>query len=201
MEKRAVAELLGKAADDPGQLDKANIRVESIIRKERELEAHGVIQLMCDLLHERADLIKESKADDCPLDLRESTDTIIWSASRSHIKELKTVVEQLRAKFGDEFISIAKRNNREKGACVNAKVCARLSIAPPSPAVKREYLRSIAALHKVPVDLDELLPPEGSAGLMGDSAEAEAGTGGRGPGPATGGAGRGGTVVIPTLPG
>jgi len=92
-EKRDVAEMLTKATDEPGQLDRANIRVESVIRKERELEAHGIIKLMCELLFERAVLIKESRKDECPDDLRESTDTLIWAASRSQIKELKTVVD------------------------------------------------------------------------------------------------------------
>ena len=47
-EKREVTELIVA-----GKYDKARIRGEALYRKEREVEAYEVIELMCELLHER----------------------------------------------------------------------------------------------------------------------------------------------------
>jgi vacuolar protein sorting-associated protein IST1 len=78
------------------QFDKARIRVESVIRKEKEQEAEEVLELMCELLHARIQLISQEKT--CPEDLIESVHTIIWASPRTQIEELRVIRQQLISK-------------------------------------------------------------------------------------------------------
>lgn len=144
-ERREVSELLKIR-----KYDKARIRVESIIRKENDIEAGEVcvclclsvfpppclcsvflcvlslplsllplqvVELMCDLLHERAPLMKAEKS--CPMDLVESVSTLIWAAHRMPIPELATVRKQLTKNYGKDFASGAATGTNGK---VNTKV-------------------------------------------------------------------------------
>lgn len=76
IEKRAVTGMLSAK-----QFDKARIRVESVIRQQRELEAEEILELMCELLLARIALIASEKT--CPPDLGETVHTLIWAAPRT----------------------------------------------------------------------------------------------------------------------
>ena len=102
----------------------ALVRVESVIREERESEALDVLSIMCEQVSERLALIATEKT--CPADLRETVGvrvrpptlswpqqcaaagssswlpsqvcTLMWATARCDIPELKIVREQVRVR-------------------------------------------------------------------------------------------------------
>ncbi|CEG40212.1 Spindle pole body protein [Plasmopara halstedii] len=138
-QRREVAQLL---AD--GKEEKARIRVEGIIRDDFTIEGYEVLELLCELLAERANLIKTEA--DCPHDMREAVCTLIWSASRTEIPELAEVKKQFIKKYGHDFEAAAIRNI---GGCVNERVVQKLSVQPPSAYLVINYMKEIAKEFKV----------------------------------------------------
>jgi len=63
-EKREVAEMLRLDKEE-----KARIRVEKIIREDFLLEAYEIVELLCELIHERIRYMSAQK--ECPPDLEE----------------------------------------------------------------------------------------------------------------------------------
>lgn len=118
------------------KFDKARIRIESVIRQEREHEAQEIIELMLEVLLSRIDLVAAEKT--CPADMAESVRTVIWAVPRlMHVDELKVVREQLAYRYGDAFAAAAM-----KGVGVNEKVFARLSVrwvGPGAPWWRRVW--------------------------------------------------------------
>lgn len=144
IERREIAGLLRDR-----KFDKARIKVESLIRKEREREALEILDLMAELLVARVQLIASEKQ--CPGDLLECVHTIIWAAPRCQIDELKVAREQLGLKYGADFAAVAMKCTGE--ACkVNEKVVARLNMSVPVDDLKVQYLTDIAKEAGVPFD-------------------------------------------------
>lgn len=137
--QREIAKLLVEEKDE-----KAAIKVEAVIREDATIEAYGIIELICDLLHERSRLIAAEKT--CPEDLIPAVHTIIWATNRADIPELHEVKRQLKLKYGAEFVERAERNADN---AVNERVVHKLSIRPPSAAVVLEYLQEIAKKHEL----------------------------------------------------
>ncbi|EWM29316.1 protein of unknown function DUF292, eukaryotic, partial [Nannochloropsis gaditana] len=137
--QRDIASLLAQQKDE-----KAAIKVESIIREDSTIEAYGILELVCELLHERARLIASEK--ECPDDLKSAVVTLIWSANRADIPELQEVKKQFTKKFGREFI---ERAEKDEDRLVNERVAHKLSIRPPSAAIVEKYLREIARSNNV----------------------------------------------------
>ncbi|KAL3660708.1 hypothetical protein V7S43_014111 [Phytophthora oleae] len=138
-QRREVARLL---AD--GKEEKARIRVEGIIRDDFTMEGYEILELLCELLAERANLIKTEA--DCPYDMREAVCTLIWAASRTEIPELAEVKKQLTKKYGQDFEAAAIRN---VDGCVNERVIQKLSVQPPSAFLVVNYMKEIAKEFKV----------------------------------------------------
>ena len=129
------------------EFDKARIRVESVIRKKNELSAEETLELMCDLLLERINLIAAEKV--MPADLSETVQTIVWAAMRTQVDELKIVREQLVCRYGAQLAKLEKEKGT--GRHVNAEVESRLVGAPPSEEAKLAEFESIAADYEVGV--------------------------------------------------
>jgi vacuolar protein sorting-associated protein IST1 len=139
MSKREIARLLADNKEE-----KARIKVESVIREDHTIEAYELLELYCDLLHERARLIASER--ECPDDLRMPVSTIIWAANRAEVAELLKMKEQLTRKFGQAFVDKAMAN---EGGVVNERVLHKLTISAPTVFTVQSYLRAIAGEHNV----------------------------------------------------
>ncbi|TDH66330.1 hypothetical protein CCR75_006811 [Bremia lactucae] len=133
-----------------GKEEKARIRVEGIIRDDFTIEAYEILELLCELLAERANLIKTEP--DCPYEMREAVCTIIWAASRTEIPEFAEVKKQLTKKYGQDFKAAAIRN---LDGCVNERVILKLSVQPPSAYLVVNYMKEIAKKYKVNWEHDD----------------------------------------------
>ncbi|KAI9922088.1 hypothetical protein PsorP6_002594 [Peronosclerospora sorghi] len=96
---------------------------EGIIRDDFTMEGYEILELLCELMAERAILIKTEF--DCPYDMRMAVCTLIWSASRTDIPELR----ELTKNYGKDFEAAAVRNMDGR---VNERVIQKLSVQPPS---------------------------------------------------------------------
>lgn len=134
---REIAKLL--AEEPTPKEEKAKIRAEALIREDNTIEAYEILQLECELLHERIKLISSQK--ECPSDLRSCICTMIWAANRVDIPELAGIKKQFRYKYGKEFEEAAMNN---VGGCLNERVVAKLSVQPPSAFLVQTYLEKIA---------------------------------------------------------
>jgi vacuolar protein sorting-associated protein IST1 len=132
--KRDIAKLL-----EAGKEEKARIKVEHVIREDFTMESYELIELLCELLHERVKYMSSQK--ECPADLMEAVCTLIWSADRVDIAELNEVKNQLKLKFGKEFAMDAETNSHGK---VNERLLEKLSVKPPSAHLVMSYLAEIA---------------------------------------------------------
>lgn len=143
MVKKEVAQLLGDSKEE-----KAKIKVEHVIREDFVIEAYEIVQLLCDMVTERLALIASEKA--CPLDMKESVNTLIYAADRTEIKELAKIRDMFGKKYGKEFIAAA-----HSGQHINKRVAHKLSVEPPSHMLVIQYLKEIAKVHKVTWKPDE----------------------------------------------
>lgn len=138
-EKREVAEMLRVDKEE-----KARIRVEKIIREDFLLEAYEIIELLCELIHERARYMSSQK--ECPADLEEAVISLIWVSSRVDIEELAEVRRQLGKKFGSKFTEAATTNIYGK---VNERLAMKLRLEPPTARLINRYLEEIAKEYNV----------------------------------------------------
>ena len=158
-----------------GKEEKARIRVEGIIREDFTIEGLEILELLCDLLAERASLIKAEK--ECPYDMREAVCTVIYAATRCEVPELLEVKKQLVKKYGKDFEVAAVANI---DGCVNERVISRLSVTPPSAYLVLNYMKKIADEHRVEWNIPEtekVDPLEPIAAPTGTSVNAAEGSG------------------------
>jgi vacuolar protein sorting-associated protein IST1 len=132
--KREIAKLM-----EDGKAEKAIIRVEHVIRDDYTMEAYEIIEIMCDLLYERARHLTKSEL--CPPDLVEAVSTVLWASTRVDISELDGAKKQLQKKYGKEFVELCEENSRNT---VNSRVMHKLNVVPPSNLLIRSYLQEIA---------------------------------------------------------
>lgn len=132
--KREIAKLL-----EIGKEEKARIKVEHVIREDFTMESYELIELLCELLHERVKYMSSQK--ECPPDLIEAVTTLIWCTDRVDIAELNEVKKQLSLKFGKEFSLAAQANATGR---VNERLLEKLSVKPPSAHLVVSYLTEIA---------------------------------------------------------
>jgi vacuolar protein sorting-associated protein IST1 len=139
--KRDVATML---MQDPPQEEKARIRAEALIRDVNLIEAYGILQLECELLHERIKLIGSSKT--CPHDLVSVISTLIWASHRVDIEELILIQKQFTSKYGKSFEKNAMRN---VDGVLNERVVSKLSVEPPAAYLVQTYLEQICESNNV----------------------------------------------------
>jgi len=135
-QKREIAMLL-----EQGKVEKARIKVEHVIRDDFAIEAREIMELMCELLHERVRQISSCKT--CPPSLVEAVCSLCWAVDNCDIAELTKVRTQLRRKFKD--LATASK----KGAGVNQRLQNKLTYRPPSAELVTRYLAAIAQAYDV----------------------------------------------------
>ena len=138
-QKKEISKLL---AD--GKEEKARIRAEALIREDHCIEAYEILELQCELVHERMRLIETSK--ECPGDLLSTVSTLIWASDRIDVVELLEVRKQLTYKFGRKVAEDALNN---ANGVLNDRVVHKLSVQPPSSFLVLSYLREIAASYNI----------------------------------------------------
>jgi len=158
--KQQIREIAKLLAEDPPKEEKARIKAEALIRDDNTVEAYEILQLNCELLSERINLITQSKT--CPADMVSTVATIIWASTIVDIPELIEVRKQFRYKFGQDFDQAAMEN---VGGIVNDRVTSKLSVQPPSAYLVQTYLEKISDEHEVgwkptcPLKAEEISQP------------------------------------------
>lgn len=181
-----------------GKDERARIRVEHIIREDYLVEAMEILELYCDLLLARFGLIQSMKELDPGLS--EAVSTLIWAAPRlqTEVSELKTVADQLCAKYSKEYGKLCRTNQI---GTVNDRLMHKLSVESPPKILVERYLIEIAKNYNVPYEPDSVVMAEVPTGIEADlidvefSDEKKRGGGGGG-----GGSGGGGFAApLPTM--
>jgi len=140
---RQVAMML---SENPPKEEKARIRAERLIKDDDLIEAYEILQLECELLAERIQLIENSK--ECPPDLISCIATIVYAAHRvDAVPELSTIRQQFKAKYGKKFIDNASDNIGD--GILNERVVAKLSYNPPAAYLVHTYLQSICEQYEI----------------------------------------------------
>ena len=101
----------------------ARIKVESMISTDFMIESLSIIELMCELIHERINFLSKQK--DCPPDLQEAISSLIYATDRVDIEELKGIKLQFDKKYGAKFIE--KCENGTDETC-NSRLFAKLRV-------------------------------------------------------------------------
>ncbi|KAJ4367905.1 Vacuolar protein sorting-associated protein ist1 [Didymella sp. IMI 355093] len=145
-QRREMAQLL-----EIGKLQSARIRVENIIRSDITTELHEILELYCELLLARSQLLDQTtpshSSTPIPLDpaLEEAVRSIIYAAPRTEIKELHQVRVYLVEKFGKDVAVAAM-----EGEGVAERVLKKLEAKTPSEDLVDGYLGEIARFYGVP---------------------------------------------------
>jgi vacuolar protein sorting-associated protein IST1 len=147
IQKREVANLLADKKDE-----KARIKVEHIIRDDFLIEAYELIELLCELLHERIRQVTNSK-EAPPEDLKETVYSLVWAAANCDISELQDVRKHLIRKYGSEYFKVLDENPT---SVVNPRLFNKLTYRPPGRVLVNRYLIEIADVYKV-----DWVPPVG----------------------------------------
>lgn len=82
--------------------------------------------------------------------LEEPVSSVIWASFRlqADVPELKVVVDQLRRKYGKEFVEFCQRNDSE--AKINEKLLHKLGVEAPPKQLVEMYMEEIAKSYNVP---------------------------------------------------
>ncbi|KAF1979460.1 increased sodium tolerance protein-like protein 1 [Bimuria novae-zelandiae CBS 107.79] len=146
-QRREMAQLL-----EAGKLQSARIRVENIIRSDITTELHEILELYCELLLARSQLLDPpsspgSHTGAIELDpaLEEAVRSIIYAAPRTDIKELQAVRALLVEKFGKD-VALASM----EGEGVAERVVKKLKVETPKTELVDAYLTEIARFYGVP---------------------------------------------------
>jgi vacuolar protein sorting-associated protein IST1 len=161
LQRRQVAELLVQEKDES-----ARIKVENIIRDDYQIEALEILELFCDMLQTRLQLLAESH--ECPHDMKEAVTTIIYAAPRVEVPEFLNVRKLFSIKFGPQFVEKAMVNH---DLTVNDKVMFKLGVKVPEPYLCVQYLKQIAEENNIEwADSSVDSAPPTSGGGFGGSA-------------------------------
>ncbi|KAF1829322.1 DUF292-domain-containing protein [Decorospora gaudefroyi] len=135
------------------KIQSAQILVEQMIRTDITTEAHEFLELYCELLLARSQLLESQvssssapSATATTLDpaLEEAVRSIIYAAPRTEVKELHTVRALLVEKFGKD-VALASI----EGTGVPKKLVDRLRVETPSEELVELYMSEIAKLYQV----------------------------------------------------
>lgn len=137
-------------------MQSARIRVENIIRTDITTELHEILELYCELLLARSQLLESqvsssntttAASSSTLLDpaLEEAVRSIIYAAPRTEIKELQTVRALLVDKFGKD-VAVASM----EGEGVAERVVKKLRVETPKPELVEAYMTEIARFYGVP---------------------------------------------------
>lgn len=142
-QRRQLADLLGA-----GKESSAKIRVENIIRDDIYIELLEYCELYCELLLARILIILDVHRTTVDPGLKEAVLAVMYSSHHTEIKELASLGDMLRMKYGHEFASRVMAN--ENNEYVPQKIVKRCGIEPPSEVLVDLYLMEIARAYEVP---------------------------------------------------
>lgn len=149
-QRRQLADLLSA-----GKETSAKIRVENIIRDDISVELMEFCELYCELLLARVLLILDLQRNVADGGLCEAILSIIYCGGHSEIKELATLGDLLKMRYGMEFAKRVLEN--QDFEYVPEKIVKRCDVSPPSETLVDMYLVEIARTYEVPYSG---LPPE-----------------------------------------
>lgn len=153
-QRREMAQLL-----EAGKVQSARIRVENIIRSDITTELHEMLELYCELVLARSQLLDPPGSPHgspgphgngnggVVLDpaLEEAVRSLIYAAPRTEVKELHAARALLVEKFGKE-VAVASM----EGEGVAERVVAKLRVETPKRELVDAYLTEIARFYGVP---------------------------------------------------
>jgi vacuolar protein sorting-associated protein IST1 len=184
-QRRSMAQLL-----EEKKLESARIRVENIIRSDITTELHEILELYCELLIARSQLLdtgstaglslkgssKHADSGDVDIDpgLQEAVRSIIYAAPRTEIKELHQARALLIEKYGKDFALSAM-----DGEGVAERVLKKLRVDAPSQELVDKYLRLIAETYNVRFPGDPLPSEEDEEDEGDEDDDDEEGSGGQ----------------------
>jgi len=125
----------------------ARIKVEGIIREENTMKVMEWLEMMCDLVFQRVNLITNEKRP--PEDLMETMCSILYCSERIEIPELMEISKQFGGKYGKDWI---KHNAENRSGNVAPKIIQALSSKPPSMEAVQKKLVEIATENDVEWD-------------------------------------------------
>lgn len=142
-QRRQLADLLSA-----GKETSAKIRVENIIREDIAVELMEFCELYCELLLARVLLILDLLRKEVDDGLCEAILLIVYCCGHTEIKELSTLGDLLRMRYGPEFVrKVLENTNFEY---VPEKIVKRCDVMPPSEVLVDLYLVEIARTYRVP---------------------------------------------------
>lgn len=103
LQKKEIAKMIAE-----GKTEMAAIKVEHIIREDFTIEGYSVLELLCELVHERIKQVTNEKS--CPAEMQQAINSLIWAASCVDISELKEIRNQLVKKYGKGYAKIVMEN-------------------------------------------------------------------------------------------
>ncbi|CAK8540558.1 unnamed protein product [Lathyrus sativus] len=125
-----------------GYHDQALVRVEHWIVEQNMLDAFVMIEDYCNVLREKAHILENNK--ECPIDLKESTCSLIFASSRcGKFPELHKIQEIMTSKFGKEFADHSIKLHKNNG--VNTKMIQKFSSRYITMEVKMNAMKKIAS--------------------------------------------------------
>ncbi|CAN4078643.1 unnamed protein product [Withania somnifera] len=131
----------------------ARVRVEHVIREQNILQANEFLELFCELIVARLQIIAKQRQ--CPADLKEGISSLIFAAPRcSDIPELMGLKDIFEKKYGKDFVSAA--TDLRPNAGVNRTLIEKLSVKTPSGEVKLKIMKEIAKEYQVEWDTADL---------------------------------------------
>ncbi|OMP81609.1 Vacuolar protein sorting-associated protein IST1, partial [Diplodia seriata] len=153
--RRSMAQLL-----EVCKIESAKIRIENIIRQDITTELHEILELYCELLLARSQLLDPPSSaspllrpnspshstPQCDPGLEEAVRSLIYAAPRTEVKELHAARALLVEKFGKDFALSAM-----EGEGVAERVLSKLKVDTPAPALVDAYMREIARAYGVHV--------------------------------------------------
>lgn len=167
--RREMARLL-----ENGKEASARIRVENIIHTDITVELLEILELYCELLLARANLLDANPPDhkagaEPYIDpgLEEATASLIYAAPRMprDVKEMAVVRGLLVERWGKEF---AKRAQDNTDGLVPDRVAKKLRVEPPSQELVTLYLKEIARTYRVPWPKEDYEEQEAVEELQGE---------------------------------
>lgn len=158
-QRRQLADLMGA-----GKESSAKIRVENIIRDDIYVELLEYCELYCELLLARVLILLDYLRTAVDPGLKEAVLLIMYSCHHTEIKELASLGDILRARYGPEFAQSVMANHDHE--YVPEKIVKRCDIEPPSELLVDLYLKEIARAYNVPYSglEDEVDSDEGDDG-------------------------------------
>jgi len=139
------------------KVDRARIRVESIIREDFLVEAMELVEMYADLIQSRLGLLQSGKLDES---LKKPIATLIWVTPQlsQYCEELKKVQSVFIDMFGKQFVKACQVN--EMGY-VCERVMQKLDPKPPKANLIENYLLEICRAADVQFNPDPNVLAEG----------------------------------------